>query len=125
MKSIKQIIREEINDFDWISEIEPMKPEMGWLKDNFDNLKPVIKGDRTFYVDSERKPLFMYYQDEENGDVFMDYNRIWSVLEGDFGLKRDETQELIKEWLESTYNLRGLTPIFSQSVFTNHVGTNL
>jgi hypothetical protein len=28
----------------------------------------------------------------------------------DFGLKYSEIQELIKEWLEETYNLRGLTP---------------
>jgi hypothetical protein len=64
-----------------------MKPEMEFLKDNFDNLKKVIKGDRTYYVDSERKPLFMYYQDLDIGVVWVSYDRIWSVLEKDFGLK--------------------------------------
>ena len=29
MKSIKQIIREEINDFDWVNDIEPKK-EIDW-----------------------------------------------------------------------------------------------
>ena len=110
MKSIKQIIREEINDFDWTSEIKPMKPEMKWLKDSFDNLKPIVNGNRTYYVDNERKPLF-YYQNEENGDVYIGYDRIWSILRKDFGLNYDETQELIKRWLEETYNLRGFTPI--------------
>jgi hypothetical protein len=36
---IKKILKEEINDFDWVSDIQPMKPEMVFLKDNFDNLK--------------------------------------------------------------------------------------
>ena len=110
MKNLRKIIREEINDFDRTPEIEPMKPEMKWLKDNFDNLKPIVKSDRTYYVDNERKPLF-YYQNEENGDVYIGYDRIWSILRKDFGLNYDETQELIKRWLEETYNLRGFTPI--------------
>jgi hypothetical protein len=99
-----------MNDFDWVKDIQPMKPEMEFLKDNFDNLEKVIKDDQTYYVDSERKPLFMYEQDEENGYVWVSYYRIWSVLEEDFGLKYSEIQELIKVWLGETYNLRGLTP---------------
>jgi len=109
---LKNTSLNESNDFDWISEIEPMKPEMGWLKDNFDNLKPVIKDIRTYYVDSERNPIFYYYQDSENGDVYISYGRIWSVLKKDFGLNRTEIQELIKGWLEETYNLRRLTPTY-------------
>jgi hypothetical protein len=116
MKSIKQIIREEINDFDWTSEIEPMKPEMGFLKDNFDNLKKVVKSDKTFYVDNERKPLFYYYQDEENRAVYVNYDRIWSILRRDFGLNSNGIEEVITRWLEETYNLRGLTPQISASL---------
>jgi hypothetical protein len=101
----------ESNDFDWVGDVEPMKPEMEFLKDNFDNLVEVIKGNRTFYVDSERKPLF-YYQDEENGVVWVNYDRIWSVLRTEFGINYDEIQGLIKDWLGETYNLRGLTPMY-------------
>tara|TARA_R110000803_G_scaffold13218_5_gene37318 strand:- start:2187 stop:2564 length:378 start_codon:yes stop_codon:yes gene_type:complete len=108
--NIKKIIKEEIDDFDWVKDVEPMKPGMEFLKDNFDNLKRVIKDDKTYYVDSERKPLFMYYQDEENGFVYISYERIWAILEEDFGLNHSEIQELIKVWLEETYNLRGFTP---------------
>jgi hypothetical protein len=108
---IKRIIKEEINDFGWVSDVQPMKPEMEFLKDNFDNLNKVIKGDEIYYVDSERKPLFMYEQDEENGYVWVSYGRIWSVLVKDFNLKRTEIQELIKDWLEGSYKLRGLTPL--------------
>jgi len=111
--NIKKIIKEEINDFDWVSDIQPMEPGMEFLKDNFDNLVEVIKGDETYYVDSERKPLFMYYHDVENGWVYINYDRIWSVLEKDFGLNQDEIQGLIKEWLRGSYKLRRLTPMRS------------
>ena len=107
---IKKILKEEINDFDWVSDIQPMKPEMEFLKDNFDNLQKVIKGNKTFYVDSDRKPIFMYRQDEENGRVWVNFHRIWSVLREEFGLNYTEIQELIKRWLGETYNLGGLTP---------------
>ncbi len=108
---IKKIIKEEIDDFNWVGDVEPMEPGMEFLKDNFDDLKKVIKDDKTYYVDSERKPLFMYEQDSEDGYVLLSYGRIWSVLEKGFGLKRSETEELIKEWLEETYNLMGFTPL--------------
>ena len=100
----------ESNDFDWVGDIQPMKPEMEFLKDNFDNLEKVINGDQIYYVDSERNPLFVYYQDSENGFVYINYDRIWSILEEDFDLNYTEIQELIKVWLGETYNLRGFTP---------------
>jgi len=113
--NIKKIIKEEIDDFNWVGDVGPMEPEMVFLKDNFDNLQKVIKGDEIYYVDSERKPLFMYEQDEENGWVYINYDRIWSILEEDFHLNYTEIQGLIKVWLGETYNLRGLTPDFDYS----------
>ncbi len=112
----------ESNDFDWVEDIQPMKPEMEFLKDNFDNLNKVIKGDRTFYVDSERKPLFYYRQDSENGVVWVSYGRIWSVLEKDFDLNYGEIEELIKVWLGETYNLMGLTPIMVKATLHTIAG---
>jgi hypothetical protein len=101
------------SDFDWTKDIQPMKPGMEFLKDNFDNLQKVINGDQTYYVDSDREPLFMYYQDLDIGVVWVSYDRIWSVLEKDFGLNQDEIQGLIKEWLRGSYKLRRLTPMRS------------
>ena len=102
--------KDVINDFDWVGDVQPMEPGMEFLKDNFDDLKKVINGDRIYYVDSEQKPLFVYYQDEENGVVWVDYKRIWSILEKDFDLTTTEIQGLIRRWLGGTYNLMGLTP---------------
>jgi hypothetical protein len=106
----------ESDDFDWVKDVKPMKPEMEWLKDNFNNLVEVIRDDESYYLDSERKPLFMYFQDSENKRVYINYVRIWSVLEKDFGLNHTEIKGLIRRWLEGTYNLRGLTPVPSLAV---------
>ena len=81
-----------------------------WLNKEFGNLTPVVKDDRTYYVDEDRKPLFIYFQDEENGVVYINYERIWVFFESIFGLKDPQIQEILKVWLEQTYNLRGFTP---------------
>ena len=75
-------------------------------------------------VQSEEKPhwtLFRYkpkenlmIYDRKNDYVFIDYDKIWSVLRNNFGLNYGETQELTKIWLAEVYNLRGVTtkPIY-------------
>jgi hypothetical protein len=82
-----------------------------WLNKEFGNLTPVVKNDKTFYVDENRIPLFYYYQDEKNEYVYVTYNKIWVFFESIFGLNYLQTQEIVKVWLEETYNLRGSTPV--------------
>jgi hypothetical protein len=82
-----------------------------WLNKEFGNLTPAIDGDITYYVGKDRKPLFYYYQDPKNGYVNINYERIWVFFESIFGLKDLQTQEILKVWLEVTYNLRGVTPL--------------
>lgn len=118
MMNIKKIIKEEINDFEWVSDVEPMEPAMEYLKDNFNNLERVRSGlYQAYYVDSGRKPFIMYYPNEDTGSVWVNTQRIWTVLKKDFGLKYRESQELIKKWLEEDYNLKGLTPTRWDSSF--------
>ena len=81
-----------------------------WLNKEFGNLTKIVKGDMTFYVDKDRKPLFYYYQDEKNGYVYINYSRIWVFFESIFGLKDSQSQKILRVWLEETYNLRELTP---------------
>jgi hypothetical protein len=85
-----------------------------WLNKEFGNLTPVVKGERTFYVDKDRLPLFYYYQNEKNGLIYIIYNKIWSLLESVFSMDNLEIRELLTAWLEDTYNLRGYTPIHGQ-----------
>ena len=79
----------------------------------FNNLKPVEKDDEIYYVDIDNRPLFYYYkedQESKNGEYFIDYYRIWSFFSDIMDYNRTEIQQIIKEWLGTTYNLRGLTP---------------
>jgi hypothetical protein len=88
-----------------------------WLNKEFGNLTSVVRDDRTFYVDKDRLPLFYYYQDEKNEWVYINYDRLWSLLESVFSMKDLEIRELLEVWLEDTYNLRGYTPSFFNNIY--------
>jgi hypothetical protein len=82
-----------------------------WLNNNFGNLKPIVKGDETYYVNEDRLPLFYYYHNSsKNKSVYIDYYIIWSFFESFFGMEYTQIQGVIRDWLEETYNLKGLTP---------------
>jgi hypothetical protein len=81
--------------------------------DQFNNLRPVEKNDKIYYVDNDNLPLFFYYieqQESKNGYYYINYNRIWSFFNDVMDYNYTETQETIQEWLGTTYNLRELTP---------------
>jgi hypothetical protein len=88
--------------------------------DQFNNLKPVINDDKIYYVDENKLPLFVYYQDKKYGKCIINYYRIWSFFEDIFRFNYLKSQQLIKEWLEETYNLGGLTPVQSISVLIDY-----
>ena len=83
-----------------------------WLNKEFGDLTPVVKYDKTFYVNKDRLPLFYYYQDSKNWNVYINYGRIWVFFNSIFGLKDLQTEEILTIWLEETYNLRGVTPSY-------------
>ena len=81
--------------------------------DQFKNLRPIEKGIEMIYVDNDKLPLFYYYkQDQETKDgyYFIHYSRIWSFFSEVMDYSYTEIKEIMKEWLGTTYNLRGLTP---------------
>ena len=80
-----------------------------WLDKEFGNLTEIVRDGKIYYVDENGLPLFYYYQ-EENEDVFINYDRIWIFFESIFGLNGLQVEEILKVWLEETYNLRGVTP---------------
>ena len=84
-----------------------------WLHKEFGDLTPVVKDDKTYYVDEDRKPLFVYYQDSKNRDVYINYDRIWVFFDSIFGLSYLQTKEILTIWLEETYNLKGFTETYS------------
>ena len=88
------------------------KIALTWLNNNFGDLKPIVKEYKTYYVNDDESPLFFYYQNRKNNNVYINYDKIWSVLESMFGMKSLQIKVVIIKWLEETYNLRDLTPIY-------------
>jgi hypothetical protein len=76
----------------------------------FNDLKPVENNNKVYYIDKDRLTLFMYYKNEKNGPVFINYDKIWGFFEKVIGLNSSEIKYIMKEWLEETYNIKGLIP---------------
>jgi hypothetical protein len=94
----------------------------------FNNLRPVEKDDEIYYVDNDNLPLFSYFkeqQESKSGNYFIDYYRIWSFFEDVMGYNYTKTQQIIKEWLGTTYNLRELTPDYFIFRLDRNVGHDL
>ena len=98
------------------------KVALTWLNNNFGDLTPVVKVDKTYYVNEDRLPLFYYYQDSKNEYVYINYYEIWSFLESMFGMDYQQIREVIRDWLEETYNLKGLTPETHEALGTKVLG---
>ena len=67
-------------------------------------------------VDDDDYILFRYEKgkniivyNQKNGNGYINYYIIWSFLDSYFDLNYTEIQELTKEWLSETYNLRVTT----------------
>ena len=76
--------------------------------EQFNNLTPVEKDDKIYYVDNDNLALFYYLkkdQDSKNGYYLISYDRIWSFFDDVMDYSRTEIQQIIKEWLGTTYNL--------------------
>ena len=71
-------------------------------------------------VQSEENPAVTLFRYEKGNNMisynknsdraYIDYYVIWEFLEEGFGLNYTEIKDIIKYWLESTYNLRGTIP---------------
>jgi hypothetical protein len=82
-----------------------------WLNKEFNDLTSVVRGDRTYYVDKDRLPLFFYYQDKSTGIINISDDRIWLLLETIFVMNNPDVRELLNIWLSRTYNLRKRIPL--------------
>ena len=95
-----------VGSLDKTFEIFDIKEPMDFLN-LFNDLESVQSEERQDWTLYRYKKgyNFMIY-DRKNGEVYIDYDEIWSVLESKFGLNYTETQKLTKVWLDEVYNLR-------------------
>ena len=80
------------------------------LYKEYGNLTQVVKGGGKYYVNQDGLSLFMYFQDEKNGVLYMDHTKFWGLLHSIFNMEYEQMQDILTIWLEETYNLRGYTP---------------
>jgi hypothetical protein len=81
-----------------------------WLDNKFGNLTEVVKGNYTQYVDQDGYVLISYLTNVKEV-VLIDYIRIWRLLINIFGMKSEQIQDILKIWLEETYNLKEIMPL--------------
>ena len=80
----------------------------------FNDLKPAEMDDVMYYVDKDNIAIFFYDPNKKNRDVYINYERIWSFFSKVIGLEPSEIKDILKNWLEETYNISGLTPVIQQ-----------
>ena len=78
------------------------------LFDDLDVVQSEEKPDWTLFRYEPKNNLIIYVRKHDL--VFINYDKIWEVLEDVFNLKNSEIKELTQEWLSEVYNLKGVTP---------------
>ncbi len=132
---IRKIIKEETEHLSKQDKLKKLVLKLGWEKvaqilGGFDNLyRLCFNNDYNEFlnlfnnlevVQSEQKPDWMLYRfekgnnvliyDKKNEVVHINYGVIWSFFQRGIGLNNNETQDIMKKWLDEVYNLRGITP---------------
>ncbi len=125
LKNHKEILRQKVLKHGW--------QDVDEMVGGFDILyKHVFNNDYNEFlnlfndlevVQSEERPNWTLYRFEK-GENVMIYNKendyvyinnyvIWSFFKDGIGLNYVETQDVMKKWLDESYNLRGVIPCFN------------
>jgi hypothetical protein len=86
------------------------------ILNQFNDLTPVEKDDKIFYIDKDGLPLFYYFSNKNIRYIYFNNERIWNFFSNILVLRTSEIREIIKNWLEITYDIKGLTPAESQEI---------
>ena len=128
-ESIRRILKEESTKQILIDEIKYFGIESAArLVGDIDNLLSVLNIETPIdflylfndldVVKSEDRPEIMLFRykkgknliafDNNNNNVSINYYEIWSILENNFQLSKDEIKKLTEEWLYEVYGLSGV-----------------
>ncbi len=101
---------ELVNGFDNLMEILNIDSPMKFLHlfNDLDQVQSEEEPDFTLFRYKPTHNLMIY--DRKDKIVFINYEEIWKPL-FDTGLFNPDIKELIRGWLFSVYNIRGVTPI--------------
>ena len=79
----------------------------------FNNLKPIKTNNAICYINDDNKLLIYYYFEDiekNNGYYFINYDKIWCFFNDILGYIDTQTEDILKKWLSTMYNLYKLTP---------------
>ena len=89
-----------------------------WLNSEYGDLEQFKTKKYPDYIFFMKDGEVVFDYNIENGNVFISYDKIWSILENFFGFKYKEMQDLTKEWVEEHYKL-GVTATGRKSDFSS------
>jgi hypothetical protein len=75
----------------------------------YNDLKSVQSKESSDWIffSNKKDEKFIFYSVSKN-IAYIDYIKIWSILEDEFNLTWLETEDLTQKWLSSTYGLTGV-----------------
>jgi hypothetical protein len=74
---------------------------------NLEEYRTDLHPERLFFVRGKKVLMELNI---ENMRLEVDYDTIWEDLETVFSIDYDDVENIIKKWVEETYNLRGVRP---------------
>ena len=77
----------------------------------FNNLTPIEKDDKIYYVDNDNIPIFFYFKKSELnklGYYYINNEKIWSFFYEVMWYEDSVTKRIIHNWLKNEYNLSNL-----------------
>ena len=77
--------------------------------DQFNNLTPVKKDAKLIYMDKYGEPIFYYYPNGESVTIYINYYLLWVFFDEIMFINFSKIREIIYNWLENNYNLKGFT----------------
>ena len=109
---IENIIKEEEKS-DVVKDLEKrwaMEDEFRRIMKDVIEKKDPLNLDIIFYVDkNDNSKAYMEY-DQKSKDVWIEYEKLWSIFESKYDLNYYEVRDFFKGILKRDYNLRGVTP---------------
>jgi hypothetical protein len=85
---------------------------LSWMDKKYgpDKLEVITHPDYPGSIFYRKNGKVIMEQDKENKYFWFEYNEIWSLFQKFFGLEYEETQRIMRIWLEKTLKLEGFTP---------------
>jgi len=88
-----------------ITESKLERAVINWLSDNFGDLEPYETEDRPNFILYKKGKQVIFEYNKKSGDVFINYDEIWSFLSSFFSMNYKQIQNIMERWIEEHYNL--------------------